>query len=166
MKFADLASGSEDFVDANTFVYAFAPDPQFGPPCGEMLERVEHRDIQAFSSTHVLSDVAHRLMSLEACATFGWPYPGIAQRLNKHPSEVQKLSRFRAAIEAIIAIGIQPISVLPRHVVAAAILSQQYGLLSNDALVVALMQEQGLSQIASHDSDFDLVAGFQRFESV
>ena len=48
-------------------------------------------------------------MSLEACATLGWPYTGIAQRLNKHPSEFQKLSRFRAAIEAIIAIGIQPI---------------------------------------------------------
>jgi hypothetical protein len=45
MKFTDLARGSAVFVDANTFAYAFAPDPQFGPPCGEMLERVEHRDI-------------------------------------------------------------------------------------------------------------------------
>jgi len=31
MKFADLASGQAVFVDANVFVYAFGPDPEFGP---------------------------------------------------------------------------------------------------------------------------------------
>lgn len=32
MTVASIASGTSVFVDANTFVYAFAPDPQFGPP--------------------------------------------------------------------------------------------------------------------------------------
>lgn len=105
-------------------------------------------------------------MSLEACATFGWPYAGIAQRLNRHPNEIQQLVRFRMAIEAAIAIGIQAIPVQPSQVVAATAISQQYGLLSNDALIVALMQEEGLSEIASHDADFDRVAGIRRFESV
>ena len=166
MKLADLASGSAVFVDANIFVYAFAPDPQFGASCSQLLERIEHHDLQGISSTHVMSDVAHRLMTLEACATFGWPYAGIAQRLNRHPADVQKLNRFRTALEAIIAVGVQAIPVLPRHVVAAATESQQHGLLSNDALIVALMLEHRLSQIASNDTDFDGVAGIQRFEAV
>lgn len=114
----------------------------------------------------MLSDVAHRLMSLEACATFGWPYAGIAQRLSRHPNEVKQLFRFRMAIEAAIAIGIQAIPVHPSHIDTATSVSQQFGLLSNDALIVALMQTQGISQLASHDADFDRVTGFQRFESV
>jgi len=66
MTFADIANSTDVFVDANIFVYAFAPDPQLGPPSEQLLERIEHRERQGFTSTHVLSDVAHRLMSLEA----------------------------------------------------------------------------------------------------
>ena len=165
MKFADLASGSSVFLDANVFVYAFAPDPQFGRPCAELLERIEHHDLIGFTSSHVLSDVAHRLMSLEACAAFGWPYAGIAQRLNRHPSDVQKLVRFRQAIDAIIAIGIQALPTAARHIVAAAAISQQHGLLSNDALVASMMTEHTLTQLASYDTDFDRVPGITRFDA-
>jgi predicted nucleic acid-binding protein len=42
-------------------------------------------------------------------------------------------------------------------------MSVQHGLLSIDALVVALMGEMGLSQLASHDADFDRVPGIVRF---
>lgn len=165
MKFSDLPGGTPVFVDANVFVYAFAPDPQFGPDCEQLLERIENHDLLGFTSTHVLSDVAHRLMSLEACATFGWPYTGIAQRLNHHPAEVQKLTRFRQAIDAIIAIGIEVLPTATRHVVAAARFSQKYGLLTNDALVIALMSERAVTQLASYDTDFDRVQGITRVES-
>jgi len=66
MTFADIPSGQSVFVDANPFVYALVPDPVFGPPSVQLLERIEHRDIQGFTSSAVLSDVAHRLMTLEA----------------------------------------------------------------------------------------------------
>ena len=166
MTFADIASATTVFVDANTFVYAFAPDPQFGPPCEQLLERVELHDVQGFTSSHVLSDVAHRLMALEACAIFGWPYAGIAARMQRHPTEVQQLPRFRQALDAVLGIGIQVVPVFARHVVSAAALSQQLGLLSNDALVVAVMQENGWTQLASHDADFDRVPGINRFGPV
>jgi predicted nucleic acid-binding protein len=163
MTFASIANGTAVFVDANIFVYSFGPDPQLGPPCQDLIERIELRHLQGFTSSQVLSEVAHRLMSLEACATFGWPYAGIAWRMQRHTAEVQKLTRFRQAIDAILAIGIQVMPVFARHVVSAATLSQQFGLLSNDALVVAMMKENGLTQIASHDADFDRVSGITRF---
>lgn len=46
---------------------------------------------------------------------------------------------------------------------AAAQISQQTGLLSSDALVVAVMQEHGLTNLASHDADFDRVPGLTRY---
>jgi predicted nucleic acid-binding protein len=45
----------------------------------------------------------------------------------------------------------------------AAILSRQYGLLTNDALTVAIMQHLGLTHLASHDADFDRVPGITRY---
>jgi len=46
---------------------------------------------------------------------------------------------------------------------AAAAISQQHGLLSGDALVVAVMREHGIVNLASHDADFDRVPGLTRY---
>jgi predicted nucleic acid-binding protein len=46
---------------------------------------------------------------------------------------------------------------------SSAKLSQQNGLLSNDALIVAVMQAHGLSKIVSNDADFDRVPGITRY---
>lgn len=61
MKLADIPSGQSVFGDANLFVYAFAPDPAFGPPSEQLLERIEQDELQGFTSSDVLCDVAHRL---------------------------------------------------------------------------------------------------------
>jgi predicted nucleic acid-binding protein len=45
----------------------------------------------------------------------------------------------------------------------AAMVSRQTGLLSNDALIVALMQANGLNKLASGDADFDRVPGLTRY---
>ena len=48
-------------------------------------------------------------------------------------------------------------------VAAAAAVSRQTGLLSNDGLIVAVMHANGLTKLASHDADFDRVPGLARF---
>jgi predicted nucleic acid-binding protein len=52
---------------------------------------------------------------------------------------------------------------VPSQLGAAAALSQQHGLLTNDALIGAVMQANGLTRLASHDSDFDRVPGLTRY---
>lgn len=49
------------------------------------------------------------------------------------------------------------------HFVTAAALSRQHGLLTNDALILALMHAEVLTAIASHDADFDRVPGITRY---
>ena len=44
-----------------------------------------------------------------------------------------------------------------------AVLCQQFDLLTNDALIVAVMQHHGLTNTASHDADFDRVPGITRY---
>jgi predicted nucleic acid-binding protein len=166
MNFADLGAGEAVFVDANTFVYHFSRHPQLEAPCTELLRRIDRGELLGFTSTHMLAEAAHRLMTLEACTLFGWPYPGIAQRLRSHPAEVQKLSLFRHAIEQIPRYCVQMLAVAPHLVAAAAAISQQTGLLTNDGLIVAVMREHGLTNLASHDADFDRVPGLARYGPV
>jgi len=45
-------------------------------------------------------------------------------------------------------------------------LSRQTGLLSNDALIAAVMHANGLTKIATSDQDFDRVPGLTRYEPV
>jgi predicted nucleic acid-binding protein len=107
MIFADLPNGSSVFVDGNTLIYHFQPHPGFGAACTDLLERIERQELLGFTSTHVLSELAHRLMTLEACVTFGWPYAGIAQRLANHLVQVQSLTRFRLAISEVFRFGLR-----------------------------------------------------------
>ena len=83
MNFLDIPEGESVFIDANVFVYAFAANPTLGPPCRDLVERIGCKELEAYlsHSTSVFSEIAHRLMTLEACVAFGWPYAGIAPRL-------------------------------------------------------------------------------------
>ena len=88
---------------------------------------------------------------------------GVAQRLRQHPAELQRLTAYQQAIAEVLNSQIQVIVTRPELIRDAATVSRSYGLLSNDALVVALMHANALTSIASHDADFDRVAVLQRF---
>jgi predicted nucleic acid-binding protein len=166
MTFLQIPLGATVFLDANTLIYHFAPDPVFGPACSDLLVRIKRQEIYAYTSTHVLSEVAHRLMTIEATRVYGWPPAGITRRLRNHPAEVQKLTSFRHAIQETRLYGIQILTIAPDLIDGAAAISQLTGLLSNDALIVAVMQQHGLTNLASEDGDFDRVPGITRYGPV
>ena len=163
MTFADLVAGDAVFVDANTLTYHFQPHPVWGPPCTDLLRRIENQELVGFTSTPVLSEVSHRLMTIQASARFGWPFVGIANRLGANPAVVQQLTAFRQAIDRILQSNFRVLTIPPPLLATAAALSQQIGLLTNDGLIVAVMQAHGLTKLASNDADFDRVPGLTRY---
>jgi predicted nucleic acid-binding protein len=166
MNFDDLTTGQSVFVDANVFLHYFTMHPRFGTACQKLLDRVENRDLAGFSSAAVLAEVVHRLMTVEACQRFGWPVKGIARRLRRHPAEVQQLTRSRQAVDEITLLGLDVLPVGKSQVSQAADVSRQTGLLCGDAVIVAIMQSNGLTSLASHDADFDRVPGIMRYAPV
>jgi predicted nucleic acid-binding protein len=163
MIFADLVSGSSIFLDANTLIYHFTAEPFFGPPCNQLMHQIHGRHILGYTSTHVLTELAHRLMTIEAIRTFGWAAVGIVKRLLKHPTRVQQLTVCRQAFAEVPRLNVQVLTISPALVEAATGVSQQTGLLSNDALIVAVMQANGLTNLASNDAAFDRVPGLTRY---
>jgi predicted nucleic acid-binding protein len=166
MTFADLQPADSVFVDANTLVYHFAAHAAFGAACTQFLQRIENQDLLGFTSTVALGEAMHRLMTTEASSRFGWPFAGIGNRLRTNPAEVQKLHVFRRAAEDVLGSKVQVLTIPPALLLTAAALCQQIGLLTNDGLIVAVMQANGLTRLASSDADFDRVPGLTRYAPV
>jgi predicted nucleic acid-binding protein len=166
MTFADLAAGDSVFVDANTLIYHCTLDPSFGPACTNLLDRIGLGEIAGFTSTHVLLEVCNRLMALEAARALGKPQGSMAKFLKGHLDAIQRLTGFRRAIDDLCIGQLRLLTIPPAMVPTIAALSQQIGLLTNDAAVVAIMQSNGLTKLASNDADLDRVPGIMRYAPV
>jgi predicted nucleic acid-binding protein len=79
---------------------------------------------------------------------------------------VRKLVVFRRAVEELLRSKLQILTIPPDLLQIAADLCQQIGLLTNDGLLVAVMQANGLTRLASNDADFDRVPGLTRYAPV
>src|SRR5262249_21073713 len=125
MTFTQIPAGAAVFLDANVAIYHFTKDPAYGAACTQLVKRVELQQLQGFTSAHVLTDVAHRLMTLEAIQRLGWAQAGGAARLRKHHVEIPKLTVFRQAIAHVSLLGIQCLPITQPLVEAGTQLSQQ-----------------------------------------
>jgi predicted nucleic acid-binding protein len=163
MIFDNLQTGDTVFVDANTLIYHFTNHPKFGAPCTRLLERIELNDLRGFTASNCLADVAHRVMTIEAMGRMGWPATSLASRLKKHHKEIPKLVIYQQATAKVGQLGIRILAISEQLVLAATSFSQQFELLTDDALIVAVMHDQGLTKIASEDADFDPVPGLTRY---
>lgn len=162
MNLASLPSGSHVFVDANIFVYSFAADPTFGAPCNDFFDRVQAKDLSASISSALLSDVAHRLMTLEACDLMGWAYAGIGRRLRRDVTVIQRLRKHRLALDDISRVA-TVVEVTGADVLRAADLGSVHGLLSGDGLILAMMERLRINFLASNDADFDRIPTITRY---
>ena len=163
---ADLVAGDSVFLDSNILIYHFGPHPTLALSCSQLVQRIENKEIQGFTSSHVLGEVAHQLMIMEASKQLSWTTGKVKRRLQRQRGVVASLSLSSVAIGSVLQSQIQIVPLLPPVLGAAPSICQQYDLLINDALIVALMQASGLTKIASHDGDFDRVAGITRYSPI
>ena len=110
MTLLDVPDGSAVFIDSGILISYFTADPARGPACEAFLEKVENKQLFAFTAAHVLGETAHRLMTIEARQLFGWTYQNIAQKLRKSPDHLKQLVRYQQAIDEV---PLFPIEVLP-----------------------------------------------------
>src|SRR5947208_16806296 len=107
MNFTSIPTGDAVFVDANVLIYHFTNDPKYGTDCTQLVRRIELQQLRGFTSAHVVADVAHRLMTIEAMQRLAWPQTGLAARLRRNHGEIPKLSLCRQAVATIPRLQIQ-----------------------------------------------------------
>ncbi|NLE60206.1 MAG: type II toxin-antitoxin system VapC family toxin [Planctomycetes bacterium] len=152
----DLPQGVTCFVDANIFVYHFVELGDVSAACRAFLGRVARLQIDAVSTAACLADAVHRVMTVEAQERFK-PDSAAAVWLQRHPERICELSAFREAARQLDALPLRLLQPDGHTILEAAELSGRQGLLTNDAVIAALMRRHGVTQLVTNDDDFDAI---------
>lgn len=155
-----IPDGQRVFIDASIFIYHFTGASQ---ACQMFLESCERGRVAGFTSVTALAEVTHRLMTIEAVAK-GLVSPGnVVRRLREKPAIVRELHTYQDQVELIPLMGIVVLDLDLEILSVAAGIRYRYGLLVNDSLLAASAICQGITAMASGDSDFERVEQLQRF---
>ncbi len=147
------------FVDADIFYCHFVETDLLSEPSTAFLEKVAMGNLEAYTSIHVLSEAIHKIMLAEAARRFARERAGLVNWLHRHPERIAELSEFRQAASELVEVGLNLLTTDATDLITAGQLSSEMGLLTNDAMIIALMRRYSLSHLVTNDDDFDGVPG-------
>lgn len=151
MSLDKVDSGSKVFIDANIFIYHFTG---LSSECSNFLGRCEQGDLEGVTSVNVILEVLHRLMMVEAVKKRLVTPPNIARKLQKSPKKVMKLNEYFLNTRKIVEMGIQIKPLSFETVLRSHDVREKFGLMVNDSLIVASMEEENISPLATNDAGF------------
>jgi len=157
-KLSGVPDDARVFVDANIFVYHFTG---ISPECSRFLERCERGKVTGLTGVHVLLEVLHRLMLVEAVIKDLVPPGNVARKLREHPEVAKELSQSEEQAETVLRMGIEVVPIENDILVASRHYRTTYGLLVNDSVTAAMTKGAGIAAIASSDKDFLRIPGFR-----
>jgi predicted nucleic acid-binding protein len=153
----DMPDGTACFVDANILYYHFVATPPLSDECTAFLERLAEGGITGYTSATVLCETVHKVMLAETASKFNLNRQSLVNWLQHHGDKITALSEFRSAAQELSEMGLIVLSVGIDQIRAATEISSQFGLLTNDALIVALMRQHGLNDLVTNDDDFAVI---------
>jgi len=96
------------------------------------------------------------MMMLEAAQVLaGIQRRDLVKYLKSHPELVKELPAHRSIPDKVSSFNLKIVSPDITTLARSQEIKKEYGLLSNDALLVYIMKDTGLTNLASNDSDFE-----------
>ena len=143
-------------VDANIILYAIRNKSD---QCKDIIRRCAEREVYGVITPHIIAEVMHRLMIAEAREN-GWiAGANPAKRLSEQPERVKMLFRYEQAVKNLLATGMRCEPVEREDILSSLRVQRESGLLTNDALLVAVSERLRIQAIASADNTFAQVRG-------
>ena len=151
-----IPTGQIVLIDANILLYA---NQQTSKQCMKLVERIATDDVKAILPTHILAEVMHVLMLAEAREVGIITGSNPARHLSENPNKVRSLNRYESSIRDLLTIGFRLESLIQEDFITAINLQRQYGLLTNDALMIAIGMRLRITAIVSADEIFKSIQG-------
>lgn len=155
----DIPDGAVCFLDATIFYYHFVNQPPLSDDCSDLLVRIGAGALKGVTSGVALAEAAHKVMLAEVMRRHSGAPQGLLSRIKKHPELLDQLAEHKQVyvLADSLRLSIEPVTLdlLKR----GAELSPQQHLLTNDALMLAVIEKLNLSYLATNDDDFDSVPG-------
>lgn len=151
-----IKRGDSVVIDANIIIYAIQKESE---QCKKLLLRCADDELNGFLPVHILAEVMHILMISEARDN-GWiTGSNPAKQLSENPERIKQLSRYENLIKDLLSINLNLVSLEQEDFLAAMRIQREAGLLTNDALLVAIAERLRVQAIASADKTFGLLRG-------
>jgi predicted nucleic acid-binding protein len=150
---ADLSTvpdGADLFIDANIFIYAFLKK---SAECRTILVRCAREEITGITSLDVVSDVTHRMMLAEAVSK-GEITRESASELKRKPASISALTEYWNYTLRLFSLNVLLLDNHEQLLIDAQSVRSRFGLLTKDSLIVSVMDEYAITNLATRDDDF------------
>lgn len=156
----NISSGERLLIDANIFIYAAK---QKSDQSKELIIGCSERKFEGIITSSILSEVMHVLMIDEARESGMITRGNPAKQLSERPESVKVLNHYSGIIQGILRIGLTITENTADDFYHALYIQRLYGLLTNDALIVAAANRLGITAIASADRCFSGIDGIEHY---
>ena len=161
MPLSGIPAGTRVFLDANMQVYHFLQVEPLAQICRTLFGRIARREIRAFTSADVAADVIHRVMVAEAVAKFGLQPGDAVSYLKAHPQAVRELQQYKTIPREFTLARIHILAITYREIHNSKQFRDEYGMLTNDSVILAVMRRHKLVHLVTNDDDFKRVPGIK-----
>ena len=159
---AGSGSDATIFVDANIFLNVILGAGKESASCARFLEDADASAFPSATSVIVLNEVLHRLLIASVVKSCGIGPDSAVRHMKSHPEVVRDAGAVWEVMEEIRSIRpIKIYGVTPATFERSLAIMQEWGLLGNDALHVACMEEHSIGTIATYDRDFSRVSSMK-----
>lgn len=152
MNLDDIPGGSLCVVDTNVLLYA---EQGVSAQAQRLIERCAKGELSINLPQTVWHEFTHKLMLAEALTKGLVAGSGLAAKLAAKPDAVRKLSIYQAKVRALTELGVGFETCTHADLTDSAFkLQQRYGLLTNDATILAVALRMNADVLASSDQAF------------
>ncbi|GFO97018.1 hypothetical protein ig2599ANME_1217 [groundwater metagenome] len=157
MKLDSVLPESKIFIDTNIFLYDITDHPEFGVSTKNLLKNIELGIFQGKTSIIVLNELLHKLVIGEIAEKYGLKLFQVISCIKQDPTILSNLKSYELVNKIELIPNFEIISVSKEIFSLAKSYMVKYNLMTNDAIIVATCNINGISNISSNDGDFDRV---------
>ena len=157
---ASIRSGAWVGIDTNILVYA---NQRRSSECAELLKRCASGELQGVVPMPMVAELVHALMLIEARENNWVERANPARSLAERPDLVRRLTRYEIQTREFLGIGLRLEPAGAGDVLEALRIQKETGLLTNDALLLAVARRLNCEAVASADKGLSGAAGFNVF---
>lgn len=158
MHTGSLPDGATVFIDANIFLHTILGNSRESEACAHFLSQVDSGILHGTTSVIVLNEVLHRLLIASVVSGSGVGPDSAVSFLKKNPAAIRDAATVWELIGDIL--NIRNLDIFPVSddtFRRSLLIMRDSGLLSNDALHVASMEEHSVENLITYDRDFESI---------
>jgi predicted nucleic acid-binding protein len=158
MNIPDIPKQSHVIVDTNILNYAIE---NISNECVELLRRCAGSKINGIIPANVLAEFIHVRMLTEAKQYGVSSGSNPARKLGEKPEIIRQFTRYASEIKNLLAIGLKVEPLLLEDYTTSLQIQQNFGLLTNDSLIISLAERLKITKIVTADKAFLSLPDFE-----